>query len=245
MIYSIFGYTSAFLLLGGGGMHFANRFVDAETRRQRWVKFATYIVIVGGAIATILLNHFYLLALLISTIGLWEIVSHIAKLSSYVSRGIAIGIYIAIAVTFITFATAFNQTFLLFIYFQIVIFDSFSQVVGQLFGKRKILPTISPGKTLEGLIGGTLFCCIAATFAKSWSAFSIQDALTIGLLTAALSFTGDVLASYFKRKTNIKDYSHLLPEHGGVLDRFDSLMMAGAGYATLSAFQPSLFQSLQ
>ncbi|MEL6553239.1 MAG: phosphatidate cytidylyltransferase [Cyanobacteria bacterium J06621_11] len=245
MIHSIFGYTSAFLLLGGGGMHFANRFVDAETRRQRWVKFATYIVIVGVAIATILLNQFYLLALLISAIGLWEIMSHIAKLPSYTGRGTMVSVYMAIAATFITFAAAFNQTFFLFIYFQIFIFDGFSQVVGQLFGKRKILPTISPGKTLEGLIGGTLFCCIAAISAKSWIAFSIPGALTIGLLTAALSFTGDALASYFKRKTNIKDYSHLLPEHGGILDRFDSLMMAGAGYATLSAFQLSLFQSLQ
>ena len=245
MSYSIISYTVVFLLLGSGGMYAANRSVDAKTKQQRWIKFATYIVIIGSAIATIFLNQFHLLATLIVAAGLYELLSHIAKLPSTVSKRIAIGIYSILSTSFLTFSTTTGQSFILFVCFQVFIFDGFSQVVGQLLGKRKILPVISPGKTLEGLVGGTLFCLTAATAIRYWVNLPVEVALTTGLTIAAFSFAGDVLASYFKRKVKIKDYSQLIPEHGGILDRFDSLIGAGAGYMAVSVIQLYLFQLLQ
>ncbi|MGD1867868.1 MAG: phosphatidate cytidylyltransferase [Phormidesmis sp.] len=233
-MHPIFVYTLCFLLMGAVGMVLANRKVDAHTARRRWLKFVTYIGIVGSAIAAILLNYFYLLAILITTIGLWEILRNVVSCSNPVIQNSTLGGYLFTTVGFLIFSTTFNPLFLLFIYFQVFIFDGFSQVSGQLFGKHQLLPRISPGKTLEGLIGGTLFCVVAAEIARSWVSLSPTEALFIGLGTAALSFTGDILASAVKRLVQVKDYSNLLPGHGGILDRFDSLIIVGTGYAVLS-----------
>lgn len=232
-MHPIFIYTLCFLLMGAIGMFAANRKVNAQTGRRRWLKFVTYIAIVGGAIAAIFLNHFYLLAILITTVGLWEILKNIVQTQSPSMQNSVLCGYLFITIEFLTFSTTFDPLIILFIYFQVFIFDGFSQVLGQLLGKHRLLPHISPGKTLEGLIGGTVFCLIAAAIARDWVSFSLIQALSIGITTAILSFSGDILASSVKRFSQIKDYSTLLPGHGGFLDRFDSFMMAGAGYAML------------
>ncbi len=233
-MHPIFVYIVVFLLLGGIGLYFANRKVDAQTSQQRWFKFLTYIVIVSSAIASILLDYFYFTAILISAIGLGEIIWVLAASSRRSFQLFVVVIYLAIAASFIYFSMVFGRFFLLFVYFQVFTFDGFCQVAGQLLGKRKLLPHISPGKTLEGLIGGTIFCLIAAMLARDWVGFSMPIALLMGVTTALLAFAGDVLASYLKRRCQVKDYSNLLPGHGGVLDRFDSLMMVGTGYVLLS-----------
>jgi phosphatidate cytidylyltransferase len=98
--------------------------------------------------------------------------------------------------------------------------------IGRRFGSRKLAPSISPGKTLEGFFGGL----VAA------SLFTSLVALTIGLngiyfllagcLLAAISVIGDLWISRFKRAAGIKDSGHILPGHGGILDRIDSLLAA-------------------
>jgi len=233
-MHPIFIHIAVFLILGGIGMYFANRKVDAKTSQQRWFKFLTYIAIVSSTIASILLDYFYLTAILISAIGLGEIIRVLAASPRRSFQLLVLGIYLAIAAGFIAFSVSFERFFLLFIYFQVFTFDGFSQVTGQLLGKQKLLPHISPSKTLEGLIGGTIFCLIAAIWARDWVGFSIPISLVMGMTTALFAFTGDVLASYLKRLCQVKDYSTLLPGHGGVLDRFDSLMMVGMGYVLLS-----------
>jgi phosphatidate cytidylyltransferase len=233
-MHPIFIYIAVFLCLGGIGMYAANRQVDAETSQQRWFKFLTYIAIVSSAIASIWLDRFYLTAILIAAIGLGEIIRVLAASPRRSFQLLVLGIYLAIAASLIVFSIVFERFFLLFIYFQVFTFDGFSQVAGQLVGKRKLLPHISPGKTLEGLIGGIVFCLIAAMLARDWVGFSLSTALLMGMTTALLAFMGDVLASYLKRRCQVKDYSNLLPGHGGVLDRFDSLMMVGTGYVLLS-----------
>ncbi|HIK14065.1 MAG TPA: phosphatidate cytidylyltransferase [Leptolyngbyaceae cyanobacterium M33_DOE_097] len=233
-MHPIFVYISLFLFLGAIGMHYGNRKVDTQTGQKRWLKFLTYIVIVSTVLAGIFLDRFDLVAIFISVVGLGEIIKIITKLSSRWFQLLIIVIYVAITFGFIYFSTSFDRSLLLFIYFQVFTFDGFSQVVGQLLGKQKLLPQISPGKTLEGLVGGTVFCVLSALLARNWVAFSMPKALLLGLTTASLAFVGDILASYLKRRCHVKDYSTLLPGHGGFLDRFDSLMMVGVGYSLLS-----------
>ena len=233
-MHPIFVYTSGFLVLGGAGMHVANRRVDAATSRARWLKFGTYVGIVGCAIAAIFLNRFYWLAILITTVGLWEILKNSLRVSSLSIQQSGLFGYLLIVAGFLQFVTTFDPLFILFIYFQVFIFDGFSQVSGQMFGTHRLLPRISPGKTWEGLMGGSLFCLTAAIIARDWVSLSLTQALLTGLATAALSFAGDILASAVKRATRIKDYSQLLPGHGGFLDRFDSFLMTGAGFFAFS-----------
>jgi len=99
--------------------------------------------------------------------------------------------------------------------------------VGRAIGKRKLMPNVSPGKTLEGMLGGVATALIVLFVAQSYF-YDIELSLlmALGLLTALASVFGDLSESMFKRSSNIKDSGTLLPGHGGVLDRIDSMTAA-------------------
>lgn len=100
--------------------------------------------------------------------------------------------------------------------------DVFQYIVGNLYGRYKISPKISPNKTLEGLLGGIILTTIFSIFIKIF--FEKNLILTIAPLISLLGFLGDIFISYFKRKFNRKDSGTLLKGHGGILDRVDSLI---------------------
>jgi phosphatidate cytidylyltransferase len=107
--------------------------------------------------------------------------------------------------------------------------DSAAYFAGRAFGKRKLAPSISPGKSWEGVIGAMIGVSLYA-FAAAYLAFplthplSIACVILIACLLTAVSIVGDLLESLFKRQVGMKDSSGLLPGHGGVLDRLDSLL---------------------
>ena len=105
--------------------------------------------------------------------------------------------------------------------------DAFAQIWGMLLGTRKLCPRLSPAKTREGMIGGIATALAVALCADCLDAPSgaVRRAC-IGFLTAVAAFSGDLLFSYFKRRAGIKDFSRVLPGHGGILDRFDSMTLA-------------------
>lgn len=122
----------------------------------------------------------------------------------------------------------FNDFTLYLIYgliiFNTALFDTFAFIVGSKFGDTYIVKKISPNKTLEGLIAGLLaslfFGIILSSFVEVsyWIAFFI--------LGGFFAFVGDLLISYFKRQSGIKDTGTILPGHGGILDRIDSHLLA-------------------
>ncbi|WP_313982820.1 phosphatidate cytidylyltransferase [Xanthocytophaga flavus] len=224
-------YTLSFVALGGLGMYISSRKADIHTQKQRWLKYITYIVIVTSIIVSTIYHFFYLLAILIVWVGLFEVIRN-CKASLYL-KVISLLSYTAISILFIVYSYTIPVAFLLYIYFQIAIFDGFSQILGQLLGKHKLVSHISPNKTIEGLAGGILFTILVAFLTRDWVQVSVQKAILYGILTSLFSLSGDLLASYFKRLNHIKDYSNILPGHGGFLDRFDSLMMTGAAYYLL------------
>lgn len=103
--------------------------------------------------------------------------------------------------------------------------DIFAYFTGLLIGKHKLCPTLSPKKTTEGAIGGvigaTAVCCIFAAF---FCDYLMMHCLIIGCLGSIISMFGDLTASAYKRKMGIKDYGNLIPGHGGVMDRIDSVL---------------------
>ena len=103
--------------------------------------------------------------------------------------------------------------------------DIMAYFSGYLFGKHKLCPKISPKKTVEGAIGGALGSMVlCGIFAKLFLPALFMHCLIIGLLGGIVSQFGDLTASIFKRKMGIKDYGNLIPGHGGILDRFDSVL---------------------
>lgn len=117
----------------------------------------------------------------------------------------------------------------LFALMTIWVADSGAYFVGSRFGKHKLAPRISPGKSWEGFFGGLLASLLLATAALPvlglpWSSLSALLLLTAA--TALISVAGDLFESLLKRHAGSKDSSHLIPGHGGVLDRVDSLLAA-------------------
>lgn len=112
--------------------------------------------------------------------------------------------------------------------------DTGAYLIGMRYGKKKLAPTLSPGKTVEGLFGGfgmmVIFLVICVFI------FNIPSSQWIGLSIVAtvmvfFSVVGDLFESLFKRVANVKDSSHIIPGHGGVLDRLDSLLAAAPIFA--------------
>ncbi|MGU3307205.1 phosphatidate cytidylyltransferase [Pseudomonas sp. M5A4_2d] len=107
---------------------------------------------------------------------------------------------------------------------------------GRAFGKRKLAPAVSPGKSWEGVYGGlalTLLITLVVGVVRDWSLSEIFLALLGTAIVVFISVVGDLTESMFKRQAGIKDSSNLLPGHGGVLDRIDSLTAAIPIFAVL------------
>lgn len=119
---------------------------------------------------------------------------------------------------------------LLYVLFLVFCADTGAYFAGRRFGRHKLAPAISPGKTVEGAIGGLLACALWAALVgpRVFATEAIQTAELIGLsmLAAAASISGDLTESMFKRLAGLKDSGQLLPGHGGLLDRADSIMAA-------------------
>jgi len=115
--------------------------------------------------------------------------------------------------------------------------DTFAYLVGHVVGRHKLAPTISPGKTWEGLAAGTVVAVLVPFFALYHSDFmNVWQSLVLGAVIAVAAPLGDLFESAVKRDLNVKDSGRLLAGHGGMRDRLDShLFAAVAAYYTILA----------
>jgi phosphatidate cytidylyltransferase len=231
-------YALFFAIAGAIGMAIANKKADQQTRRQRWLKYFVYVLITCIILTSLRLHFFFEISFIIAGIPFIELIKNNILAFSRMRIQVILSfiIFLLIATGFILYAYSFSWMFLLYTYFQVFIFDGFCQITGQLWGKHAIAPSISPSKTIEGFIGGWLFCILSAIVVSGWINISLLSAIMFGILTGAVCFCGDLLASFYKRKLGIKDYSNWLPGQGGFLDRFDSFLFTGCIYYILCMF---------
>lgn len=109
--------------------------------------------------------------------------------------------------------------------------DAGAYFFGKRFGRVKLAPSISPGKTWEGVGGGLLVVALVAIVTAQWANAGVAVVLPFSLAVAALSIVGDLTVSMFKRTAGVKDSGTLFPGHGGVLDRVDSVAAAAPLFA--------------
>jgi phosphatidate cytidylyltransferase len=113
--------------------------------------------------------------------------------------------------------------------------DTFAYFVGRAIGHYRLAPRISPKKSVEGAVGGLVGAVIAALIVRIYSDWMpTRDAILLGLLIGVVGQWGDLFESAIKRDFRVKDSGRILPGHGGVLDRFDSMLFAGIAAYWLS-----------
>ena len=141
-------------------------------------------------------------------------------------------IYAPVMLSFIYLLRLYeNGDFLVWMPFVAWVCDSFAYLTGRAFGKHKMTPVLSPHKTIEGGIGGVFFAMIAGAIfgfimvkVKGVENAVIFQFMCITLVAGIISQLGDLAASAIKRDRDIKDYGSLIPGHGGIMDRFDSVI---------------------
>jgi len=130
----------------------------------------------------------------------------------------------------VSLRTGFNQLLsahlLSFFFLVLMGGDTGAYYVGRAFGKRKLAPSISPGKTWEGAVGGLLAALAMATLAHFWffRELPLKYTLPLAALMTVVGIFGDLAESALKRGAGAKDAANILPGHGGILDRLDSLL---------------------
>lgn len=139
--------------------------------------------------------------------------------------------YISSAFIFLILIADYNDTYnaniLLGIFILIWVNDSFAYIVGKNLGKQKLFEKISPKKTVEGFLGGLFFACIASYFISTFTeTLDFTTWLVLSIIITVFGTLGDLVESKFKRQANVKDSGTIMPGHGGLLDRLDSIIFA-------------------
>ena len=152
-----------------------------------------------------------------------------------------IGSIIFISISFIAFNMIREKSIFYFVYIILIatMTDTFALFGGTLFGKHKLCPKISPNKTIEGSVIGTIFGVFISVLFIVFTCklnINIFVLILITLLLSIMGQFGDLFFSSIKRRFNIKDFSNLIPGHGGILDRLDSSIFVILAYMIMHTF---------
>lgn len=143
--------------------------------------------------------------------------------------------YVSVSMSYIYLLSEEYPKFFWYVFIISMFTDTFAYFSGYFFGKHKLSPNLSPKKTIEGAIGGIVFCLLACYL---YAHFYHQDMgyiiIPFAIIGSIVSQIGDIFASAFKRQMQIKDYGNLIPGHGGILDRADSIIFT-ASYVYITA----------
>lgn len=138
-------------------------------------------------------------------------------------------VYIAVLLSSLVLLRGDDQAGVAWVFYTLVLValcDTGAYYAGTYFGKHKLCPSVSPGKTIEGFLGGMAFTCIAGLFAKYFffPAFAWGTTMVFLVLVSVVGPCGDLFESVLKRTGGIKDSGSIIPGHGGILDRIDALL---------------------
>lgn len=216
---------------------------DAAGRRLDWIKYGVYLALIGvlmalGAAGRPCTLVFYIAIAAGGTVELYRLLRHpglaigdcatgtgrtyaaaLAGLFFMVSGGLLMHLFLGPPQSW---RGSYSLVLLL-----VAATDSYAQLWGRLLGRHRLCMRLSPGKTVEGFLGGILSATVLAPVLGFLAPGApARELALLGLVTALAATVGDLSFSLIKRRLGVKDFSGLLPGHGGLLDRFDSLILA-------------------
>lgn len=230
LLFSIF-----MTILALGAMHELMKIREKKKEFPTLVKVMSYLMIIFSSIITYNQNIFnytmsYQLISFIVLIFLLPILLKDKKMDYNINDALYIVgslLFINIAFNLILVIRNYSLNYLIYLLLITVITDTFALITGSYIGKNKLAPKISPNKTIEGFIGGVLMGTFVATvfyYTVIDGNISIVILLFTTLFLSVVGQLGDLVFSSIKRTYDVKDFSNLIPGHGGILDRFDSLI---------------------
>ncbi len=219
-------------------------------KADHWSLFAAFFVILPINYWLVAVHWYGLFSIFIPVYAyLWiPIRSAIAgDTTKYLARSAEMQWALMVCVYFVSYAPALlslripgfeGQTLKLLLFLVVVVqsSDVLQYVFGKLFGKTRLSPSVSPNKTLEGLVGGVLSA--VAIGASLWwiTPFNPWQAAVMALVIALMGYAGGLVMSAIKRDRGVKDYGALIPGHGGMMDRIDSLCFAAPVFFHLTRY---------
>ena len=232
MITQIFVATLSGFAIGAVLTALSNRRSSPQFARDRWKKLGVYFLIVHTALLCASAGpiSMFVFVLLIITLAASELrrASERVLVKPRAIRFIIWVTFTVVAATTVLMIPVLSPAIWIYLYLLVAVFDGFSQVVGQLVGRRLLAPGISPGKTIEGAIGGLVAALTVGIVFRELVWPEPMHALLLAAGICAAGLCGDLAASMVKRRAGLKDFGTALPGQGGVLDRFDSFLAASA-----------------
>lgn len=217
-------------------------FVFSVAALQEFHKLISYKSRLGYYILCLLFLSFYLNVVLIkawmvllilvvfthTVLIFWLYIPNKSTFNPLQKLGLSI-FYLVGGCFFIVATTSLNTQFstgtILYIFVIIWVNDTSAYCIGKLTGRRPLWKEISPNKTWEGFFGGVVFCVLTSyIFYKNTVAYPLSAFVLMGIAIPILSTFGDLIQSKFKRIANVKDSGALIPGHGGIFDRMDSII---------------------
>lgn len=156
-----------------------------------------------------------------------------------ISRPVVGLLYVPLLFSFQAKLRQFGPEWIIFLYASVWASDSMAYYIGKGIGKRKLYKAVSPNKTVAGAVGSLIGGVAGGVLLRALIVpqLSLPAALLIGMMIGSISIVGDLIESMFKRDAGVKDSSHIIPGHGGILDKVDGALFTGPLlYWTLSLY---------
>lgn len=234
-------FTIAIYLLSILGLWEFLKIKETEKELPIFINFISYIILTFLVLfhfssdTLLFMIDYRIIAGLFLVFLIPTVLYHDTKIYSIVDAFHLIGgvFFLGTSFSFLITLRTYDMNLLMYLFLITAITDTYSYIVGSLIGKHKLLATISPKKTWEGTIGGTLFGVFVATVfyhvvIDSTLSFTILIPMTFFL--SILGQFGDWVFSVIKRYYGKKDFSNIMPGHGGILDRMDSIIFVVLGF---------------
>lgn len=233
----IFAIITGAFVIGGLALWLAKRKTALRERKKAALKYMVHLAVNLVFSAGLFFGKTYLFIL--SGMLLFIMAAELIRLQ-YKNRSLSFGRFLFILIVFglsayfwMLLILCKSAIFFVLLFLTVSAFDGFSQVSGQLFGKKKITSRISPGKTLGGFLSGWTFSVLAGLILFWYGIGSAADMFVHLIFVGLYAFTGDIFASSIKRYFDVKDFSRILPGHGGMFDRFDSFLFTSGMFGLI------------